>query len=338
MNAEQKAFTLPKVIFGTSSLGNLYEIVPQETKRAIVNECVAHAEGSIVFDTAGKYGAGLALEALGSCLSELGVDPSKVIISNKLGWYRVPLTTEEPTFEPGVWKGLMHDAVQRISYEGIMDCFHQGNGLLGAYQAQLVSVHDPDEYLANATTKEEEEAYYQDILGAYKALAELKDAGQVLGIGVGSKQWKVIERISKDIDLDWVMIANSLTVYDHPQDLMRFVNELHEKGVSVINSAVFNGGFLVGSAYYNYKPVDERSDEGKALLDWREQFWAHCAQYDIKPAEACFNFGFNIPGVCSVALNTTKPEKVRQNIDMAEKKIPAQFWSEMIRQGMIKGL
>ena len=41
---------------------------------------------------------------------------------------------------------LKHDAVQDISYQGILDCYEQGNTLLGKYQARLVSVHDPDEY------------------------------------------------------------------------------------------------------------------------------------------------------------------------------------------------
>ena len=48
-------------------------------------------------------------------LQELGVPPDKVLISNKLAWKRVPLTTPEPTFEPGVWVNLKNDAVQDIS-------------------------------------------------------------------------------------------------------------------------------------------------------------------------------------------------------------------------------
>jgi len=55
-----------------------------------------------VFDSAGKYGAGLALEVLGQCLEELNVPPEKVVISNKLAWKRIPLPEgAEPTFEPG---------------------------------------------------------------------------------------------------------------------------------------------------------------------------------------------------------------------------------------------
>ena len=141
----------PPVIFGTTALGNIYEEIPYATKLAIMKECVQNAPGGLLmFDSAGKYGAGLALEVLGQCLDELGVAPENVIISNKLAWYRVPLTGPESTFEPGVWHNLKHDAVQKISYQGILECYEQGNELLGKYSTQTASVHDPDEYLAAA--------------------------------------------------------------------------------------------------------------------------------------------------------------------------------------------
>lgn len=326
---------LPSVIFGTSCLGNIYQVVPYETKLAIVRKCVENSPGIPFFDSAGKYGAGLSLQVLGQALKDLGVHPDKVIISNKLGWFQTELTTPEPTFEKGIWKGMKHDAVQKISYKGILACFEQGNKLLGNYNAQMVSIHDPDEYLAKATNKMEEEKLYHDILQAYKALEELKQQGKVAAIGVGSKKWEVIERISKDVNLDWVMVANSLTLKSHPKPLMDFIAAMHKKNVSIINSAVFNGGFLVGSDFYNYNEVDKNTVDGKALYDWRDAFFALCKNFDIQPAEACFNFGFNIPGITSVALSTTNPEKVKLNIEMATKKIPPAFWDAMKEKGLI---
>jgi D-threo-aldose 1-dehydrogenase len=103
----------------------------------------------------------------------LNVNPSDVLISNKLGWLRTELKTAEPTFEPGVWRNLKHDAVQQISYDGILECYEQGNNLLGDYRAELVSVHDPDEYLAAAEDEQERAQHYRDILEAYRALNEL---------------------------------------------------------------------------------------------------------------------------------------------------------------------
>ena len=325
--------SLPKVIFGTSGLGNLYVALSDVAKCAIVAESVRCSPKPVVFDSAGKYGAGLALESLGRALKELNVDPKDVLISNKLGWLRTELTTAEPTFEPGVWCDLKHDAVQRISYEGILECYEQGNELLGDYRAELISIHDPDEYLAAAKNEPDQIQRYRDILEAYRALNELRDQGKVKGIGVGSKDWRIIKRIAHDVKLDWVMIANSMTIHSHPGELVEFMQHLENQGTLIINSAVFNGGFLTGADYYNYQLTDPVKDSG--LYHWREQFYQLCTGYKIKPADACVAFGLNAPGVKSIALNTTKAERVAQNVAVASLKILAEFWSEMKERGLI---
>jgi D-threo-aldose 1-dehydrogenase len=54
----------PPVIFGTSGLGNLFTALQDDEKLSIISECVRLSKGKAVFDSAGKYGAGLALEVL----------------------------------------------------------------------------------------------------------------------------------------------------------------------------------------------------------------------------------------------------------------------------------
>lgn len=321
---------LPEVIMGTSCLGNLYRALPQSTKTAIVKEFITHTAAPPTFDTAGKYGAGLALECLGKALHELNISPDDVIISNKLGWLRVPLEHESPTFEPGVWEGLEYDAIQQIDYDGIMACYEQGNELLGNYHTHFVSVHDPDEYMAKATDQSHADNLYDDILLAYKALNDLKKMGKVRAVGVGAKDWRTIQRLSEDVQLDWVMFANSYTLYDHPVELALFMHDLQRRGVYVINSAVFNGGFLTGGDYYNYKPVDSEKEEGQALLTWRERFFTLCTKYGITPATACVRFGLTAPGVKSIALSTSRPEQVEKNLMMTKAEIPESFWKEII--------
>lgn len=320
---------LPKVIFGTSGLGNLYVALRDADKCAIVQACVQHSSTPAVFDTAGKYGAGMALESLGRCLQQLNVPPEDVLISNKLGWYRIPLTTEEPSFEPGVWKDLQYDAEQRISYEGILQCFEQGNALLNGYQAQLVSVHDPDEYLAAAADDKERQDRFEHIKEAYRALFDLKAEGKVIAVGVGAKNWETIRQITDHIKLDWVMIANSMTLHAHPDNLQQYMQELKNSHTQIINSAVFNGGFLTGGDYYNYKLVAGDNKAQQDLLQWRERFFALCDRYGIQPAHACVQYGLNAPGVTSIALSTSKAAKVKGNIELATREIDDAFWKAL---------
>jgi D-threo-aldose 1-dehydrogenase len=326
---------LPRVIFGTSGLGNLFVALEDEAKLDIINECVRLSNGNVVFDSAGKYGAGLALETLGKCLKQLNVSPDKVIISNKLAWVQTELKTEEPTFEPGVWKNLKHDAVQKISYDGIIECFEQGNVLLNGYNPQMVSVHDPDEYVATAKDYQHSQKLYEDILDAYEALYDLKRQGKVLAIGVGAKDWRVVKRIAGDVELDWVMIANSMTIKTHPQELLDFISKMESKGVRVINSAVFHSGFLVGSDYFDYRLV-EKEPENDALFKWREEFFGVCRKFNIKPAHACVQFSLNVPGVKSIALNTTDVKRVKENLDMANTELPLEFWEALQSKGLIE--
>jgi D-threo-aldose 1-dehydrogenase len=319
---------VPPIIFGTSCLGNLYEVVADETKLEIVSEIIRHCPAPVVLDSAGKYGAGLALEVIGECLQKLGAKPANVVISNKLAWQRVPLRGPEPTFERGVWAGIKHDAEQRISYYGILKCWEQGCELLGKnFAPQLVSVHDPDEFLAAAKNPADRKAHFENVLGAYRALFELKKSGAVAAVGIGSKDWRAIREIAEQVDLDWVMFACSLTVYSHPPELLDFIAQLRSRGVGMINSAVFHAGFLTGGAWFDYRKPDPVADA--KLFTWRDKFLTVCKKLNVKPADVCVQFGLGVPGVVAVALNTGKPERIRNNVQSVVTEIPLELWRAM---------
>ncbi len=327
---------VPPIIFGTSALGNLYTELSKEVKLEIVSECIHNVEQPVVFDSAGKYGAGLALETLADCLNKLNIPQSNIIISNKLGWQRIPLTSEEPTFETGVWKNIPNDAIQTISYDGIMKCWEQGNELLDSkYIPQLVSVHDPDEYVVQSKNSQEQKKLYQDIIGAYKALADLKADGRVKAVGVGAKDWHIIEKISNDVDLDWVMFANSMTIFRHPPELLSFLDRLHKKGIGIINSAVFNAGFLIGGQFFDYKKIQPDTTENKKIFKWREDFFEVCRKFSVEPYKACVHFAMTPPGVVSISLNTSNPKRVRSNVESVSATVPNEFYKEMKEKGLI---
>lgn len=325
-----------RIIYGTSYLGNLYrELTPQE-KLALMREWFKVSGNSVTIDSAGKYGAGLALETIGKGLEKLGIRPEQITISNKLGWYRVPLTTVEPTFEPGAWVNLQYDAVQKIGYDGILQCWEQGCELLGKkYRAQLVSVHDPDEYLAAAENEADKKKRWNDILDAYKALFELKEKGEVKAVGIGSKEWTVIQELYHEVKFDWVMLANKFTLYHHPPGIIKFMDKLHSDGVGIINSALFNAGFLTGGDYFDYRYIDKNDPGNKPLFEWRERFHAVCAKFDIPPGDACLRFGISAPQISAIALNPGKVARMKRNVEIINKEFPKDFWDALKKENII---
>lgn len=321
---------IPPIIFGTSSLGNLYTALSDDTKLELVRQAFEAVPSPVAFDCAGKYGAGLALEKLGECLEKLHVNPDNVVISNKLGWKQTALLSTEPTFEPGVWMNLKNDATQDISYDGIMACYQQGNLLLGTqYSPQLVSVHDPDEYLLSATSMKERDSRFMQIIDAYNALSDLKKEGKVKALGIGAKNWQVIQEITQEVNLDWVMFANSMTIMHHPAELLEFMQQLHNNRISIINSAVFHAGFLIGGKFFDYKLIQPDTAANKRIFKWRSDFFDLCNKHRVSPAVACISFATSIPGVISIALNTSNPNNIKENVNSVMTRVSDEFWADM---------
>jgi D-threo-aldose 1-dehydrogenase len=196
-------------------------------------------------------------------------------------------------------------------------------------------VHDPDEYLATASSAADRDRRFQDILDAYRALGELKAAKLVRGIGVGAKDWRSIAEIDSHVALDWVMFANSFSIMHHPPELLEFITSLNSRGIGIINSAVFHAGFLVGGRYFDYRIVSPDNPVDRRLFAWRKAFVALCQGHGVTPAEACVEFGLSAPGIAAVALNTSHPDRVAENVKMVLKKAPAAFWASMKEEGLV---
>jgi D-threo-aldose 1-dehydrogenase len=130
----------------------------------------------------------------------------------------------------------------------------------------------PDEYLLAAKDPADRDHRWMEVLESYRALFDLKSKGKVQAVGIGSKDWTIIRELYKQVPFDWVMLANSFTLFSHPREILEFMDRLEADGVGIINSAVFHGGFLTGGDKFDYREVDPSTKMGKFLHDWRERF------------------------------------------------------------------
>ena len=60
-----------------------------------------------------------------------------------------------------------------------------------------------------------------------------------------------------------------------------------------------------------------------------------CDEFKLKPAAVCVQFSFLFPEIVSIALNTSKPARVRSNVELANAVVPKEFWSKAKAQGLI---
>jgi D-threo-aldose 1-dehydrogenase len=81
--------------------------------------------------------------------------------------------------------------------------------------------------------------------------------------------------------------------------------------------------------------LNPNNPEDKIIFEWREKFFAACQDHDVLPANVCVQFGMSPPGVISIALNTSKPERVSQNVASVTADIPMAFWTRLKNEGLI---
>jgi D-threo-aldose 1-dehydrogenase len=326
---------VPNVVFGSTSLGNLFVALNDSQKRELVRAWIASQGVPIAIDIAGKYGAGMALEILARELSAANIAPSDVIINNKLGWRRVPLVGSKQSFEPDAWFDLTHDAMLDMGYDGMWRCWEQGCQLLGKYAPALTAIHDPDEYLKEAADDADRERRLDEIVESHRALSDIKRQGLARAIGIAAKDWRCVAELTLRCEFDWVMLANSFTIMNHPPELIAMLDRLQSNGVGVINSALFQGGFVVGGDLYDYRKLTE-SPQDRSRLQWRDKFWKLCKQFAVTPFAAAAEFGRAHPAIQAIALSTSQPARVPEMVTAGAVKLDKRFWQAAFEQQLVE--
>ena len=131
------------------------------------------------------------------------------------------------------------------------------------------------------------------------------------------------------------MTANSLTVHRHEAELLDFLASLRERGVAVINSAIFHSGFLLGGDFFDYHRLDEADAADRERIAWREGFRATCLEHDVSLLAACVRFAISPPQVSAIAINSSRPERLSELVAATRTEVPKEFWEALRGRGLI---
>jgi D-threo-aldose 1-dehydrogenase len=290
---------LGRLALGTAPIGGLYEAVEDETAQAVVER--AWELGLRYFDTAPRYGAGLAERRLGAALR--GKPRSEFAISTKVG----------RLLRPGksVWQGapalvdyfdFSHDAALRSLEESLER--------LGLDHVDVVFVHDPDHHFDEALT------------GAFRALQRLRDEGVVRAIGVGANHPEVLCRFARLADPDCFLVAGRYTALDRTA-AAELLPLCEERGIAVIAGGVLNSGVLASGDTFDYETAPPE------VVAQVERLRETCSRHSVPLVAAALQFPLRHPAVATVLVGCRTPEEVAEDVRLSNLEVPDGLWGEV---------
>lgn len=309
-----------RLALGGGPLGNLLQPLPDEDAERVVR--AALDAGVRLFDTAPVYGMGLAEQRLGRALRSM--DRAAVTVSTKVGrLLRAGAPPEEALFDNGV--PFFRDTpdlstVWDFSYEGAITSLEESLERLVLANADIVYLHEPSsQQLEQAATE------------AYRGLRELRAAGRVRAIGLGSDRVDVMLPMVRELELDCLLLASRYSLLDQSA-LDELLPLCVERGVAVVVGGVFNSGILADPAEtptFDYLPADAQIRERVSRVT------AVCESWDVPLRAASLQFPLLHPAAISVVVGMRSERELSDNIEMLEIEIPSGLWQDLKRQDLI---
>lgn len=319
---------LTQLGLGGAGLGDLFDIVDDRDADATLR--AAWDAGIRYFDTSPWYGRGQSEHRFGRALYRR--PRADFVLSTKVG--RVfRAVHDEDRFDRGFWRGgLTFRHHFDYSYDGVMRSFEDSLQRLGLPRIDLLLIHDLDHghHGSDASVT----AYLTELHnGGWRALAALKDAGLIGGIGAGINERDMMPRLLDLLDLDFFLVAMPYTLLD-TEVLAHEFPLCIARGLGFVIGAPFASGILatgaVQGARYCYA---EATSEVMAKV---QRIEAVCNRHNVPLAAAALQFPMGHPAVASVIPGALLPEHVTRNVAAFRHAIPAALWAELKHEGLLR--
>jgi D-threo-aldose 1-dehydrogenase len=311
--------------FGTAPLGNFLEPISETESQAMFE--TAWDAGVRLYDTAPMYGHGLSELRTGHYLRWKPRD--EYVLASKVGRVLKPAKRETIGFAP--WADAAAFTMHfDYSYDGTMRAFEDSLQRLGLERMDLCFIHDIDRFTRG---DEQPEVFKRAMDGCWRALEKLRDEHVVRAIGVGVNEWEVCYEALKQRDFDGFLLAGRYTLLEQ-EALNGFLPLCEERGAAVLVGGGFNSGILATGARpgakYNYSPAPA------AVLEKVARIEKVCAEYRVPLPAAALQFVTAHPAIPSFIAGTRSVEQLKQNLEWFSHLIPAAFWIELKRQGLLR--
>ncbi|MBB3544936.1 MULTISPECIES: aldo/keto reductase [unclassified Rhizobium] len=311
--------------FGTAPIGNFSYPIDEGTSDAMVQ--ASWDAGVRYYDTAPMYGHGLSELRTGHSLRWKERDD--FVLSTKVGRLLKPGRRKNIDFSP--WNNAAANVMEfDYTYDGTMRSFEDSLQRLALEKIDICFIHDIDVFTRGS---EQPEVFKAAMGGTWKALSKLRDEGLVQAIGVGVNEWEVCHDALLQRDFDCFLLAGRYTLLEQ-ESLDKFLPLCVERGAAVVIGGGFNSGILatgaVEGAKYNYSPAPAE------ILDKVRRIEAVCRDHAVPLPAAAMQFVVSHPAIPSFIAGTRTVEQLQKNIDWFSHDIPAEFWSDLKAQGLLR--
>ncbi len=327
-NRTKRPVPLTRMGFGGAPLGNLYRKVSDEDAQAALQ--AAYDAGIRFFDTAPQYGLGRSEHRFGQAIGRFGRE--NIQLSTKIGRLLLDCEPHEVTPEAFVdvpQKRIVFD----YTYDGVMRSYEASRDRIGVANSDILLVHDVCVF--SQGSQEVSDAKVRELFdgGGYKAMIELRDAGEIAAIGAGVNEWQVCERLLGLGDFDGFLLAGRYTLLEQ-EALDSFLPLCEQRDVGIILGGPYNSGILatgaVPGAKYNY------ADAPEDILERVRKIEAVCAAHNTPLIAAALQFLLGHPCVKTVVPGAVNASEVQSNVALMERDIPLGLWSDLRSEGLIR--
>lgn len=314
---------------GTAPLGGLYGPLPRAQAYELL-DC-AFEQGIRYFDTAPMYGMTRSEHLTGHILRE---KPEPFVISTKVGRLmttertgrRLPPEPPKNPLDPGWYNGLPFREVFDYSYDGVMRSYDDSQQRTGLARLDILYVHDIGRVTHGALHDHHWNALTKG--GGFRALQELKAAGDIAGFGLGVNEWEVIRDALEETDLDCCLLAGRYTLLDRTAE-ETLLPLAQKREVALVIGGVFNSGILAGpprgAHKFNY------ADAPPEIVAQVDALRDICEEHGVPLGAAAIHFPLRHPAVTSVLVGARSRPQLLQNIAWIDIDLPEAIWADFDR-------
>jgi D-threo-aldose 1-dehydrogenase len=111
--------------------------------------------------------------------------------------------------------------------------------------------------------------------------------------------------------------------------LQRVMPTAAARGIDMVIGGPYSSGVLAGGTHFEYGAVP------KEIAVKVEKIKALCAKHSVPIKAAALQFVLAHPASAAVIPGASKPERITEDHAALKAKVPAEFWGELRKQGLV---